>query len=85
MNKDYKIENTVKITDWMLNSELLPADDNFDKLLKGLIETPGRKVQPSYNFYVRLSLNYLYFIQLFKYLIICSLYLTILHNIKDMT
>lgn len=85
MNKDYKIENMVKITDWMVNSELLPIDDNFEKLLKGFIETPGRMVQPSYNFYVRLSLNYLYFIELFKYLIIFSLYLTILHNIKNMT
>ncbi|KAL4142192.1 hypothetical protein QTP88_004701 [Uroleucon formosanum] len=52
MNKDYKIENMVKITDWMVNSELLPIDDNFEKLLKGFIETPGRMVQPSYNFYI---------------------------------
>lgn len=66
MNKDYKIENRVIITDWMLRSDILPADDNFDKLLKGLIETPGRMVQPSYNFYVRLSLNYLYFIELIR-------------------
>jgi len=58
MNKNYKIENSVKITDWMVNPSLLPIDNNFDKLLKGLIETPGRMVQPSYNFYVSLSLYY---------------------------
>lgn len=54
MNKDYKIENSVIITDWILNADLIPLDNNFDKLLKGFIETPGRMVQPSYNFYVRL-------------------------------
>lgn len=52
MNKDYKIENSVMITDWILNADLMPLDNNFDKLLKGFIETPGRMVQPSYNFYV---------------------------------
>jgi peroxidase len=55
MNKNYKIENSAKITDWMLNSDLIPFDNNFDKLLKGFIETPGRMVQSSYNFYVSLS------------------------------
>jgi len=52
MNKNNKIENSAKITDWMLNSDLIPHDNNFDKLLKGFIETPGRMVQPSYNFYI---------------------------------
>ena len=52
MNKNNKIENSGKITDWMLNADLIPFDNNFDKLLKGFIETPGRMVQPSYNFYV---------------------------------
>jgi len=60
MNKNYKIEKSVKIIDWMLVSDPLPIDNNFDKLLKGFIETPGRMVQPSYNFYVSLSINYLY-------------------------
>lgn len=78
MNNNYKIENWVRIIDWILVSDPLPIDNNFDKLLKGFIETPGRIVQPSYNFYVSFSLNYLY-------LIICLLYLTILHNIKNMT
>lgn len=56
MNNDYKIENTIKITDWMSKADLIPLDDNFDKLLKGFIETPGRMLQPSYNFYMS---NYL--------------------------
>jgi peroxidase len=54
MNKNYEVENSVKITDWMTKSDLIPLGDNFDKLLKGFIETPGRMVQPSYNFYVNL-------------------------------
>ncbi|XP_022169129.1 chorion peroxidase-like isoform X2 [Myzus persicae] len=52
MNKNYEIENSLKITDWMRNPSKLPIDNNFDKLLKGFIETPGRMVQPSYNFYI---------------------------------
>jgi len=67
MDKNYKIENRVKITDWTLVSDPLPVDNNFDKLFKGFIETPGRMVQPSYNFYVSLWLNYLYFIELFRF------------------
>jgi hypothetical protein len=55
MNNDYKIESSENITDWMLRPVLLPVKDNFDKLLKGFLETPGRMVQPSYNFYVILS------------------------------
>jgi len=54
VNRDYKIDNSIKITDWMVKADLIPLGDNFDKLLKGFIETPGRMVQPSYNFYVNL-------------------------------
>jgi len=70
MNKDYKIENSVIITNWILNADLIPLDNNFDKLLKGFIETPGRMVQPSYNFYVSLLcvFQYTYVIQ-FLYLL----------------
>lgn len=52
MDSDYKIESSEKVTDWMLRPVLLPIKYNFDKLLKGFLETPGRIVQPSYNFYV---------------------------------
>lgn len=52
MNKNYSIENVVNVTDWMLKPYLLPLGNNFDKLLKGFLETPGRISQPSYNFYV---------------------------------
>jgi len=44
----------------MTKSDLIPLSDNFGKLLKGFIETPGRMVQPSYNFYVS-SQYYLYY------------------------
>lgn len=40
------------ITDWMSDPHLLPIDNNFDKLLKGFLETAGRIPQPSYNFFV---------------------------------
>jgi len=40
------------ITDWMSNPDMLPINNNFDKLLKGFLETAGRAPQSSYNFYV---------------------------------
>ncbi|KAL4142196.1 hypothetical protein QTP88_004702 [Uroleucon formosanum] len=52
MNEDYKIEYSVNVTDWMRESNLLPIENNFDKLLKGFLETPGRLLQPSYNFFI---------------------------------
>jgi len=81
MNKDYKIENSAIITDWILNADLIPLDNNFDKLLKGFIETPGRMVQPSYNFYVSslcifqytYVVQFLYFIYLNVLLFNCML------------
>lgn len=56
MDKDYQLENPVTITDWLSISDFLPRDHNFDKLLKGFLETPGRIPQHSYNFYVSQSL-----------------------------
>lgn len=50
MNNNYSIESSMRITDWMRDSSLLPKDHNFDKLLKGFLETPGRITQNSYNF-----------------------------------
>lgn len=55
MNKDYKIVQSINITDWVKKPNLLPIDNNFDMLLKGFLETPGRVTQPSYNFFVILS------------------------------
>lgn len=52
MNEDYEVEYSVNVTDWMRESNLLPVENNFDRLLKGFLETPGRLVQPSYNFFV---------------------------------
>lgn len=40
------------ITDWMSDPYLLPIGNNFDKLLKGFLETAGRVAQPSFNFFV---------------------------------
>lgn len=53
MGNDYKTEFAVNITDWMNKPDLLPIGNNFDLLLKGFLETPGRVAQPSYNFQVR--------------------------------
>lgn len=55
MNKNYDIENTIIVTDWMQKPDLFPIDNNFDKILKGFLETAGRISQPSYNFYVIIS------------------------------
>lgn len=52
MSKDYVVENSMNITDWMANPDLLSIDYNFDKLFKGFLEIPGRISQPSYNFFV---------------------------------
>lgn len=52
MNKDYEIVKSINITDFMPTPDMLPVDDNFDQLFKGLLETPGRISQPSYNFFV---------------------------------
>lgn len=58
INKDYKTEYSINVTDWMGKSNLLPLQNNFDKLLKGFLETPGRLVQPSYNYYVIMQTSY---------------------------
>jgi hypothetical protein len=55
MNEDYKTEFSINVTDYLENPKLIPMNNNFDKLIKGFLETPGRPVQPSYNFYVILS------------------------------
>lgn len=52
LNKNYGIDKSINITDWLNKPDLLPIDDNYDKLLKGFLETPGRIAQASYNFYV---------------------------------
>lgn len=52
MDNNYKIVNSMSINDWLTKPNLLSLDNNFDKLLRGLLETPGRIPQPSYNFYV---------------------------------
>lgn len=52
MNDDYEIVNAINITDWMNYPDMLPIDGIFDKFFKGLLETPGRLAQPSYNFFV---------------------------------
>lgn len=52
MNNNYTIDFSVNVTDWLKKPDLLPIDNNFDKLLKGFLETAGRVPQHSYNFYV---------------------------------
>lgn len=57
MNKNYQIEDSIIVTDWMQKPDLFPIDNNFDKILKGFLETAGRVSQPSYNFYVMFFKN----------------------------
>lgn len=53
MDKNYKIVDSISITDWFTKLDLLSLDNNFDELLNGLLETAsGRISRPSYNFYV---------------------------------
>lgn len=52
MDNDYHTVFSVNITDWLNKPDLLPIRHNFDLLLKGFLETPGRVAQPSYNFQV---------------------------------
>lgn len=52
MNSNYNVESSMIITDWMSDPHLLPIGNNFDKLIKGFLETAGRVAQPSYNFFV---------------------------------
>lgn len=59
MDKDYKIDESVNVVDWMIKPNLMPVGNNFEKLLKGFLETPGRIPQPSYNFYVISSCEFL--------------------------
>lgn len=53
IDKMYKIAFQVNLTDWMDRPELLYMGQNFDWLMRGLLETPGREYQASYNPLVR--------------------------------
>ncbi|VVC24327.1 Haem peroxidase,Haem peroxidase, animal type [Cinara cedri] len=57
IDKMYKIAFQVNLTDWMDRPDLLPVGQNDDWLMRGLIETPGREYQASYN---PLISNYLF-------------------------
>lgn len=48
----------------MVKPDLLPKKNNYDELLRGFLETPGRIPQPSYNFYVILSQKISYYVNL---------------------
>ncbi|XP_050437286.1 peroxidase-like [Adelges cooleyi] len=52
INENYTHEEPIVITDWMGKPDLLPIGNNYDKLLRGFLETPGRVAQPSYNFFI---------------------------------
>lgn len=74
MNNDYEIDFSINVTDWMKKPDLLPLDDNFNKLLKGFLETPGRVPQPSYNFFVILLVSFIFSQKLVRILIECCRY-----------
>jgi len=52
----YKIAFQVNLTDWMNKPDLLPMGQNINWLMRGFVETPGRKYQASYNSLVRFQL-----------------------------
>ncbi|XP_050523245.1 peroxidase-like isoform X1 [Daktulosphaira vitifoliae] len=52
INENYTEESTFIITDWMSKPNLLLVDDNYDKFIRGFLETPMRVSQPSYNFFI---------------------------------
>lgn len=54
IDKMYKIAFQVNLTDWMDRPDLLPMGQNVDWLARGLLETPGREYQASYNPLVRI-------------------------------
>jgi hypothetical protein len=62
IDKMYKIPFQVNLTDWMNRPDLLYMGQNVDWLVRGLLETPSREYQASYNPLVRtvLILNCLY-------------------------
>jgi len=63
----YKVAFQVNLTDWMDRPDLLPMGKNVDWLTRGLVETPGREYQPSYNQLVRFLFIYNNCIYLIKY------------------
>lgn len=56
----YQIALQVNLTDWMDRPDLLPIGQNVDWLARGLLETPGREYQSSYNPLVRFFKIYFY-------------------------
>ncbi|XP_025417048.1 peroxidase-like [Sipha flava] len=57
IDKMYKIPFQVNLTDWMNRPDLLYMGQNVDWLVRGLLETPSREYQASYN---PLISNYLF-------------------------
>lgn len=52
MSANYSIVDEVEPSRILLQPDLLIG--NFDNMLRGFLETPGRAVQPSYNSLVKL-------------------------------
>lgn len=61
IGENYTDSRSVLLTDWMDKPDLLP--DNFDYLLRGILETPTRIEQPSYNPMVKLYETIILFIR----------------------
>lgn len=53
IDKMYKIAFRVNLTDWMDRPDLIPMGQNVNWLTRGLVETPGREYQSSYDPSVR--------------------------------
>lgn len=52
MNENYNIMSSVRLNEWMSKPDALVKRSNFDDLLRGMTQTPGRAPKPSYNFLV---------------------------------
>lgn len=62
---NYSIVDEVEPSRVLLQPDLLIG--NFDNMLRGFLETPGRAVQPSYNSLVAIQINQLSTTMIFEH------------------
>lgn len=52
VDEHYNLLKSVKLNEWMSIPDPLVKGSNFNNLLRGMAQTPGRAPRPSYNFLV---------------------------------
>ncbi|VVC25641.1 Haem peroxidase,Haem peroxidase, animal type [Cinara cedri] len=50
VDENYKTTSSIKLHEWISNPDILVERSNFDDILRGMAQTPGRAPSPSYNF-----------------------------------